>query len=318
MKIAISDNCSLKFLKDIKEHWEKTHEVKYETGASEILAQWADVYWIDWWDNNIHYLYNWYKEHPSAKKPKFIIRAIDWDVWVRGIRSQEMVDFVDTFVCIAPHIEKRLREEKDDITGKLIDWGQKLHLVRPGVNIDKFPRKTQKTDGFQLGMVLGDMWWPKNHMGGLDIFTTLYRIDNRWRLHIRGQHEPGQYWPVMYEHYLESRGIKEVVRLYSPQDDMNAWYENIDILLHPGMKEGFSYATAEALAKGIPVCVNEFLGSRDIWDPSMLYQTHEEAIVKIAYQQEHCLNEEYASVFRGFILDKYPNEKMFAEVDKLL
>jgi glycosyltransferase involved in cell wall biosynthesis len=325
MKIAIADETNLKFMKDTKEHWENLgYEVKFESGASEILAQWADVYWVEWWSNNIHYLFNWYKEHPEAKKPKFIVRVIDWDFWVRGVRSQEMVDFVDCFVALAPHIEERLRTEKDDTTGKPIEWGSKLHLVRPGVNLDKFTLKIKKTDGFQLGMVLGDFWpQAKNHMGGLDIFTTLYREDDRFRLHLRGQHEGGQYWPVMYEHYLDSRGIRNAVTLYPPQEDMNEWYENIDILLHPGMKEAFSYAIAEAMAKGIPPVVNQFYGSEDIWgyDKGVyLYQTHEIAIkhILLLVKRGEAIKVLMGEELRKLISCNYPNEKMFKEVDKLL
>lgn len=310
MKIGIADNSTLKFTRDLKEHWEKCgHEVRYEIGASEHIAQWADVYYIEWFDNNIHYLFNWYKEHPEAKKPRFAVRAIDWDIWVRGVRDQEIVDFVDKWICIAPHMHEWLQSEKDDRNGELIQWKDKLRLIRPGVNTEKFTPKNKETDGFQLGMVLGDMWWYKNHMGGLDIFKTLYDQDNRWRLHIRGQHEGGQYNPVMYKHYLESRDIKNAVTLYGPQNDMNEWYENIDILLHPGMKETFCYAVAEAMSKNIPAVINEFFGARYIWSPKNLYQTHEKAVFLI---------NQYKGTTGGrkFIIRNYALDRYFTETDE--
>lgn len=197
MKIAVADSCNRKFSGDIIDHWiSRGHEVKFEIGASEHLAQWADLYYIDWSDNNIHYLYNIYTgrhpEHPNwkeYKRPKFVVRAIDWDIWIGYARDQELVSFVDQWICIAPHMEKKLRTEATYRDGQLV-------CIPPGVNLDRFPLKTIVTDGFQLGMVLGDMWWPKNHMAGLDIFTSLYQKDNRWRLHIRGQHEKGEYWPL--------------------------------------------------------------------------------------------------------------------------
>lgn len=282
MKIGIADSCALKFSRDIKEHWEaKGHEVRYEIGASEHIAQWADMYYCDFSDNNIHYLYKIYMgqhpEHPngkSYKRPKFVVRAIDWDIYVGYARDQGLVDFVDQWICIAPHMEKKLRAEATYREGQLV-------LIRPGVNLDRFPLKTTKTDGFQLGMVLGDMWVYKNHMAGLDIFTTLYHQDRRWRLHIRGQHEPGEFNPVMFNHYLESRGIAEAVRLYDRVEDMNLFYEGIDILLHPGMKEAYCYAVGEAMAKGIPVVVNDFYGAKDIWGESVLYKRHDQAVSMI-------------------------------------
>lgn len=312
VRIGIADNTALKFCYDLKKHWEaKGHEVRYERGASEYLAQWADLYYVDWSDNNIHYLYDLYHGDPrgcrtpnwnNGRKPTFVCRALDWDVWLGQARDQNLIDWVDKWICIAPHIEKELRDHAN--------FGYKLKLIRPGVNLDKFTLKSKKTDGFQLGMVLGDMWWPKNHMAGLDIFTTLFKTDNRWRLHIRGQHEPGEYWPVMYDHYLESRGIKLSVTLYPPQEDMNQWLENIDILLHPGMKEAFCYAVAEAMAKGIPVVVNDFYGSKDIWPNT--YQTHEEAIREIRGITE--IREEN----RQFIQDNYSLDRQLKETDEYL
>lgn len=325
MKIAVADNTGKKFIQDLLDHWVKMgHEVKYERGASEYLAQWADVYYVEWIDGNLDYLYKLYndpdcenrtKDWDNNKKPKIICRMIDWDIWCDYIstKNRKYIDFCDHIVSIVPHMKRKLMDNG-------VPEG-KITLIRPGVNLDKFPLKKASwnghvhgTDGFQLGMVLGDMWWPKNHMGGLDIFTQLYRRNDKWRLHIRGQHEGGEYWPVMYDHYLESRGIKDAVTLYQPQDDMNEWYEKIDILLHPGMKETFSYATAEAMSKGIPAIVNEFYGSRDIWPGNMLYQTHSEAIKMIESVHKMKVNKE----LREWIKNNYPQEKMNREYDKLL
>lgn len=319
MRIGIADNCGLKFSADIKEHWEKKgHEVRYERGASEFIAQWADLYYIDWCDNNINYLMNIYHgnnpEHPNGtqyKKPKFVVRAIDWEVWLGHARSQELVDFVDQWICIAPHIEKKLRAEA------LYTGRQKLVLIRPGLSLDKYTLKKNATDGFQLGMVLGDMWWYKNHMGGLDVFSTLAKSDSRYTLHIRGQHEPGDYNRVMFDHYLDSRGIANRVRVYDYVADMNAWYENIDVLLHPGMKETFCYAVAEAMAKGIPVVCNEFYGSRAIWPPHILYKTHDEAVTMIRNAREN--SPVYSgTVGREYIENHYDVKRMLAEYDALL
>jgi glycosyltransferase involved in cell wall biosynthesis len=322
MKIAIADNNGGKFSADIQKHWEDNgHEVRFERGASEHLAQWADIYYVDTWDNNIHYLWKLYngdednnrtKDWDNNKKPKIVVRVLDWEVWIGWVRDQRIVDWVDQIIFIAPHIQKRVASE--------VQLNGKDRVIKCGVNLEKFTLKTSQTDGYQLGMVLGDMWWPKNHMAGLDIFTQLYRKDNRWRLHIRGQHEPGEYWKVMYEHYLESRGIKEVVTLYGHVEDMNQWYEQIDVLLHPGMKEAFCYAVGEAMAKGIPAVVNEFYGSRDIWGIQdggfsglpFLYQTHKEAI---NYLEVIKMQSQY---YREWIQQHYSIEKMLKEFDEFI
>jgi glycosyltransferase involved in cell wall biosynthesis len=320
MRIGIADNTSRKFTDDLIKHWEaKGHEVRYEPGASEHIAQWADLYYIEWIDNNLNYLWKLYNGDPdnnrtsdwdNNKKPVIVCRMIDWDLWNAYVPFYEKnyIDFIDKAICIAPHMQKYILEKAPDYEGK-------LKLIRPGVNTDKFTLKSKQTDGFQLGMALGDMWWPKNHMAGLDIFTSLYRQDKRWRLHIRGQHEVGIYWPVMYEKYLDSRQIRDVVTLYPRVESMNDWYEDIDILLHPGMKETFCYAVGEAMAKGIPAVVNEFYGSKDIWPDYMLYQTHQEANRKI---NTIVGNRKPDFVTKNFIKQNYSLEKYFKETDEYL
>ncbi len=317
MKIAVADNNNGKFTTDLMDYWKlQGHEVRFERGASEFLAQWADIYYIDTWDNNAHYLYKLYhgqhddmpKDWDNTKKPRIVVRVLDWEVWCGQVRSQEMVDWVDNIIFIVPHIQKRVATEVN-LKGKDI-------LIRPGVNLEKFTPKTKETDGFQMGMVLGDMWpGVKNHMGGLDIFTTLYRQDPRWRLHIRGQHEVGEYWPVMYDHYLESRGIKDAVTLYPQVEDMNQWLENIDILLHPGVKEAFCYAVGESMSKEIQVVCNEFYGSEDIWPGWILYQTHEDAVRKI---HDSFWNLPSKQTNRRFIKENYDAKQMYKEYDEFL
>ena len=163
-------------------------------------------------------------------------------------------------------------------------------------------------------MVLGDMWWPKNHMAGLDIFTSLLKRNPQWRLHIRGQHEGGEYWKIMYEYYLDSRNIRDKVTLYSHVENMSEWYENIDILLHPGMKEAFCYAIGEAMAKGIPTVVNNFYGSKDIWDEGLLYNTHQEAIDLIETNKRNY----EPGFYRKYIERTYPLDKMLSQFNQLL
>lgn len=313
MKIAVADSCARKFSGDIIDHWiARGHEVKFEIGASEHLAQWADMYYCDFSDNNIHYLYKIYTgqhpEHPNwktYKRPKFVVRAIDWEIWIGYARDQNLVNFVDQWICIAPHIEKKLRAEAMYREGQLV-------MIPPGVNLERFTRKTKETDGFQLGMVLGDMWWYKNHMSGLDIFTQLYNADKRWRFHIRGQHEPGEFNKVMFDHYLESRRISEAVRLYDRVEDMNSWYNGIDILLHPGMKEAYCYAVAEAMAKGIRPVINEFYGSRDIWRHEDLYKTTQDAVSLIRYKPDDYIDP------RFYIEKNHDIKQMLEAFDRLL
>ncbi len=318
-KIAIADNCGLKFSEDILNHWvAKGHEVRYERGASEYLAQWADIYYVEWIDNNLNYLWKLYHgdtgvsrpdDWDNNKKPKIVCRMFDWDLWNAFVPfyEQNYIDFIDVAICIAPHMQKYILDKAPQYKGK-------LHLIRPGVNLEKFTLKTKETDGFQLGMVLGDMWVYKNNIGGLNLFQMLVeRYPNEpWKLHVRGQHEPGQFNPVYWDHFLKSRELEDRVILYPSIPDMNTFYEEIDYIVHPGLKETFCYGVAEAMAKGIKPIINTFYGSEDIWDRKYRFYSYDEAINMIKKGTGN------PQEYRKYIKDNYPNEKMFTEYDKLL
>ena len=310
-RIAIADNTGLKFSQDIKQHWEKKgHEVKFERGASEHLCQWADLYYVDWADNNIHYLYDLYHGDPrksrpknwdNKKKPMFVVRAIDWDVWIGHARDQNIVSWVDKWITIAPHIERKLRAESEYREGQ-------LKLIRPGVNLERFPPKKTKTDGLQVGMVLGDMWTYKNPMGGLEIFNMLV---GDWKLHVRGQHEPGEFNPIMWDHYVNSRDLADKVELWGPVNDMNEFYDKIDVLLVPCFKEAFNYGVGEAMAKGIRPVINNFYGAKDIWPSKYLYNNYGEALRMIT-------SPEAPEDYREYINNNYNIERMMKEYDEFL
>lgn len=308
----MADNCTLKFCRDIKEHWEKKgHEVRYEVGASEHLAQWADLYYIDWWDNNFHYLFNWYKEHPEAKKPKFAVRAIDWDIWAIDVRSQEMVDFVDHIITIAPHMYEKVKNNTNAADDKPIVWNNKLSLIRPGLDLDKFPLKKYNSEQFNIGMVCGDMWEFKNAIGGYQIFAILAKRNTAFKFHVRGQYVGNGYASVMHEHFVKTRNLN--LTLYPPMDNMLDFYNKIDFLIVPSLKEAFSYATAEAMAMGIKPVINNFLGSEGIWPKTYIFNTYKEAVDSI-----HTYTKEQALDYRNFIIDNYSLTRMLAKYDALL
>jgi glycosyltransferase involved in cell wall biosynthesis len=313
MKIAMADECGLKFCSALKKHWEDAgHEVRFESGASEFLAPWADIYYVEWWTNNIHYLFNWYQEHPEAKKPKFIVRAIDWDIWSINICDQRIVDFVDHIVMIAPYLMDKVKKNLDGATGKPIDFGNKLTLIRPGLELDKFPLKPYRMRQLSIGMVCGDMWELKNGIGGYQIFAMLAAMNPAYQFHVRGQYVGGEYNRLFHEHFVESRKLN--LTLYPSMIDMNSFYEKIDVLVVPSLKEAFSYATAEAMACGIKPVINNFIGASDIWPKKFIFNDYDMAVemIKLPYTPDD------AKGYRKYISDTHNMNTMLSEFDALL
>ena len=308
MKIACADNCGGKFSRIIIDYWlKKGHEVKYEPGASEFLAEWADLYYIDWWDNNLNYLWKFYEANKEAKKPKICVRAIDWDVWCGYVPTtdQKYVDFTDYVITIAPHMYEKVKGNAN--------FGDKLELIRPGVDLDKFPLK-ENEPGFNVGMITGDVWMFKNCMEGLMMFAMVVKAYPKlpWKLHWRrnwADHMP--YSKVAHEHFIESRGLKDRVIMYDNIPDMNSWYDQIDYIINPSVKEAFSYGIAEAMCKGIKPIINNWYGAIEIWPKKYIYNTLDEAVMMFT-------SEYNPPEYRKIIEDHYDLKRMMTEYDNLL
>ena len=310
MKLAVADSNSRKFSGMIIDSWiSKGHEVKYEPGASEFLFEWADLYFIDQHDNNLHYLWQWYQDHPQAKKPKIAVRILDWDFFCQYVptKEQKYADFIDYAIVIAPHMY--------ELVSKGANYGDKLHLIRPGVDLDKFTFRDNKDVGGNIAMVTGDIWQMKNVMEGLAFFALLVsRFENYrdWKLHWRGQYaDHACYMPTAVEHFIKSRGLQDRVILYPPVDDMNTWLEPMQYIINPSIKEAFSYCIAEAMAKGIKPIINNWYGSEDIWPKKYIYNDFDQAITMAVGR---CEPEEYRKV----VEERYDLKRMLREIDEVL
>lgn len=309
MKIAIADNQQLKFDHDLVDHWkQKGHEVRYEMGFSEHLAAWCDLYYINFWDNNVHAAYHWHQDHPEWEKPKYAVRAIDWEVWCGLVRDQRIVDWVDYAFCIAPHIERKLRAEAN--------WGEKLHLIPCGINVDKFTFKKQ-FGGYSVLIPCNEIdWILKNVAEGIKIFGGVVEkspIELPWSLTIRGKWTQGnEYFKVYFYDLIKKLGITDRVIIVDQEvPDYNEFLEQFDYCLVPSFKEAFSYVTGECAAKGIIPVLNHWYGAEEIWPREWLYSRVDEA-VSMFYRGDYLQN------LRSYIVKEKNSKDMCKKFDEVL
>ncbi len=275
MNIGIADNQQLKFDKDLYDHWiSRGHTVKYEMGWSEFLAQEVDVYYVKFWDNNIHAAYRWHQDHPEAHKPKYVCRILDWECWQGLVRDQKIIDWVDEAICIASHIERKLRLENR--------W-DRLHLIPCGIDTERFSLR-KKEKGCNIVIPCNEIdWHLKNVSEGMKIFAMVRRKDVTipWKLFIRGKWCQGEYFKVFHEDLMDKLDIRRVTTIIDqPVEDYNEFLEDMDYCLVPSYKEAFSYVTGECAAKGIQPILNWWYGAEEIWPKEWLYTTPDEAVEK--------------------------------------
>ena len=305
MKISVADNQSLKFDAELLEYWKsKGHEVKYEMGASEHLFQWCDLYYINFWDNNVNYLYKWHLEHPEVKKPQIVVRVLDWDYWCGFIRNQEQVNWVDKIICIASHIARRIEKE--------VNVAGKLFIIKPGIDLEKWPLRELQNNKKIIMFVNEIDWYLKHTIEGLKIFTELLEYDKDYHLTIKGKWCQTEYFQELIRHYVKINWLEEKVVFDDGwTEDLNGYLEPFDYLLLPSLKEAFSFVTAQCAAKGIKPVLNWWMGAEEVWPKEWLYRTVAEAI-KIFEEKPEPVK------YRKVVEERYDLERMVSEYDALL
>jgi hypothetical protein len=93
---------------------------------------------------------------------------------------------------------------------------------------------------------------------------------------------------------------------------VDEFLEDKNYLLHASHKEGFSYATAEAMAKGIKPIIHRFYGADDLW-PNMTWDSIDQAIEMIT-------NKEYNSAsYRQYLINQgYTLPQMMEAFNKVI
>lgn len=313
MKIFCCDNTAFKFSKMILDYWiAKGHEVKWEIGMNPELMAWSDLTYIDFLDSNFYCAFNGPKGDHEAldwqpyPKKRIAVRGIDIDLWMGRHCDSRIWNYMDDFIVINQKLYDKVQREGNPPKGK-------MHLIKPGVDLEKFTFR-EKERGFNICMVTGDFWEMKAVNEGYRIFDLLTRYAPQypWKLHVRGQYRCREMEQIMKEHVIDSMGIRDKVMVYPTVPDMNTWLEPMDYILVPSYKEAFSYATAEAMAKGIKPVINDFWGSTDIWPEKYIYSHFDEAL-------EMFVSEDYdPQAYRAYVQTYYDFKDMMKQYDELL
>jgi len=92
--------------------------------------------------------------------------------------------------------------------------------------------------------------------------------------------------------------------------DVTAWLEDKDVLLVTSQKESFSYAAAEAAAKGLKPVVHNFWRVRDIWPEEWVWDTVGQAAAMI--DSGFCHSQKY----RDYVEEHYSLERMMQGLNR--
>jgi glycosyltransferase involved in cell wall biosynthesis len=321
MRIAIFDPYLRKFTDGMEKWWlSQGHEVRMDRYYNPQNAEWADVIWFDTCDNNLASATNpsqailddtnnyfpWDLHQMDLSNKKVIVRAIDIEVW-QGAQLASKWDVVDDLIFIATHIRdvcgvETLPEKRDDL---------KVHIIPCAVDLERY-RFAERGHGFDIAVV-SEKWVSKGTDLILQIALKLKQIDPRYKIHWLGKWSDYQWEIPYFTEFIEKHGLNfEFTEWMEGDNAVDSFLEGKNYLLHASHKEGFSYATAEAMAKGIKPVLHRFYGADALW-PNITWSSIDEAV-------EAIVGGNYDShEYRQYLINhEYTLPQMMESIDKVI
>lgn len=292
MNILLHDPYGLKFTLDMKTWWEaQGHSVDYQRYYNPQLAnEWADVIWFDTADNNLASATNpgqaiiaddanyvpWNMHDMNLTNKHIIVRPIDIECW-QGHAQAAIWDLIDDVIFIAPHIREVTNEH--ELPGRRENM--RVHTIPCGVNLDRYQFK-EHGPGFDIA-IISEKWASKGTHLLLQVMLKLQRIDSRYKFHWLGQRSDHNWEYAYFDDFVDYHKLNvEFTNILNDGTTVDEFLEDKNYLLHGSVKEGFSYAMAEAAAKGIKVVAHRFFGADWLWGNSgFLWDTIDEAVEMI-------------------------------------
>jgi len=253
------------------------------------LHEWAEVCFVDVCDRNAQ----------VASKQRFegtrlVIRAIDIECWAGQPKGVTWAN-VDALVFGARHIEELVRNDvksPDDVL---------VYRVPFGLDVDKWTYRERDGSGRRVVMI-AHRWAAKGIPLALQVMA---RLGKGWSIHFLGTPSRERWLHAYIDQQIEALGVEATFT--ERVDSVDSWLEDKDYHLLASYKESFSYATAEAAAKGIKPLVHNFYGASAVWPASWIWNTVDEAVKMLQTPGAY-----YSDAYRWHIEEHYSLEKMMA------
>lgn len=320
-RILLFDPYNGKFTKDMQEWWDREgHEVHFQQYYNPTLVEWADVIWFDTADNNLKSAMNpsealqaeWLKDgvivsdmhQMDLTDKKIIVRPIDIEVWQGHHADEKLWDLVDDVIFLAPHIQDIMMSDSRPQQGHF-----KQHVIPCGVNLERWTFK-ERERGFNIGVV-AERWVSKGVDYVLQVAIKLRERDPRYQIHWLGQNND-YHWEREYMVEFIQNNDLPIILEEEHVEDLNQWWEDKSYVLHASHKETYTYAVAEAMAKGIKPVFHRYYGAEATW-PGITWSSIDEAVELITEDKYD------SSSYRQYLIDhQLTLPQMMGEFDKII
>lgn len=246
----------------LKDHWQG-HTKHDATQSRQMLSQ-ADIIFCEWGLGNVR----WYSQN---KRPgqKLVVRIHLQENQVPQYLKEANLDNIDKLIFIAPYRYEEFVELHNLPR-------EKCKLVFNTVDCKRFSRLKHDEAEFTLGFI-GMVPWRKRFDRALDIFESLWKIDKRFRLRVKGKTPHDYPWMkqpnfvnefTKYEEQekrIEEAPWKNNVIFDGHGDDMPEWFQGIGYILSTSDFEGSHQAVAEGMASGAIPIILPWAGAETVY-----------------------------------------------------
>ena len=253
-------------------------------------VKWSDVVWLEWANQTAILATQIYE----LKKKTVICRLHSYEALTS---FPEQIDWsrVDYLVFVADHIREIVKKHVPDIEDKV-----KTLVVPNGIDIAKAkPNKvlnmldiayvcafnSRKNNAMMLQIVaeLVKKTGSREIMekSGSDIYQgtgTAVKLGNpAFRVHSAGKFQE-EHLEIYMKHMAKDLGIEDNIIFYGQVSDMDSFWEGKGTVLSTSIHEGHPLNVMEGAARGLRPVVHNFMGARDLYPASWLFNTVDEAV----------------------------------------
>jgi len=285
------------FLEDIITGFSDNYETKkiVVTDIKQIDdgMEWADICWFEWCDELIAYG----SKSNFAREKKIVCRIHSYEVFTE-YPANVIWENVDKVIFVAEHIKNFMVDNFNVDKDKVV-------VVPNGIHC-KIWTFADRKPGFNIAYV-GYINYKKGPMLLLHTFKAIYDRDNRYKLFIAGQFQ--DYRDVLYfNQMIRELSIENNVIYQGWQDNLNEWLEDKNYILCTSILESQNLSVMQAMAKGIKPIIHNFVGAKNIYPVSLIWNTIDDAVDMI-------INNEYNSQQYNSYIEN--NFELNNQIDKL-
>ena len=300
MKIQLLDSWNAKFSSSIREHWESLgHEVLFN--GQYKLDEPADVAFFYTADNATQVGVK------ECNAKKIYVQAVDIEVWAG---QPDGIDWskVEGCITMAQHISDMVKTPPN----------VKRAIIVPGIDLTKFtlaPPERFSDPIRRIAYVVGDnrIWDVKRFDIALQLLYDVRKLKPEfiWQLHVRGTYSSHVQYNAYCKHLIKELQLEDFIVWSDRVDDMNKYLDIMHYYINPSTKEVFSYATAEAMSKGIKPILNNWQSSKETWLPFVCnsYMEMLERLVEDKYEPEE---------YRAYVEKNHNIKTYFEQLDEAI